>query len=343
MRRKIRNIIISRIDNLGDVVLTLPMTGVLKELYPDSRIIFLGKSYTRPLINLSINIDDFIAWDEIKNLPLSKQVEKFRSLTADIIIHVFPRPEIAKLASKAKIPIRLGTTRRFYHWIYCNQRIKLSRRNSDIHEAQLNLKLLIPLGAKGNYKLPEIPDYYGLKITKSLPDEFNELLSRKRFNLILHPKSKGSAREWSIENFSRLIEILPKERYKIFITGTQEDGELIKGFLSVYKKYIVNLVGRLDLKELISFINGADGIIAASTGPLHIASALGTYTLGLYSPMRPIHPGRWAPIGKNAEYMVIDKECNECRKSMECKCIQSIKPEDVLMKLSSVSKIKKVL
>ncbi|MBK7669733.1 MAG: hypothetical protein IPJ32_21845 [Sphingobacteriaceae bacterium] len=31
----------------------------------------------------------------------------------------------------------------------------------------------------------------------------------------------------------------------------------------------------MTLKQFISFINNADALVAASTGPLHIASALG--------------------------------------------------------------------
>jgi len=84
---------------------------------------------------------------------------------------------------------------------------------------------------------------------------------------------------------------------------------------------------------LISFINEIDGMVAASTGPLHIAAALGKYALGIYPPIKPMHPSRWAPLGKNADYLVINKNCNKCRKLDKCECIESIKPEDVKSKL----------
>jgi len=47
----VKRIIISRTDNLGDVILTLPMAGILKQRFPDSTIIFLGKKYTKPLVD----------------------------------------------------------------------------------------------------------------------------------------------------------------------------------------------------------------------------------------------------------------------------------------------------
>lgn len=65
----------------------------------------------------------------------------------------------------------------------------------------------------------------------------------------------------------------------------------------------------MNLKQFISFIAAADGLIAASTGPLHIAAALGKVALGIYPPIKPMHPpGRWAPLGKNASYLVLEKK-----------------------------------
>ncbi len=96
---------------------------------------------------------------------------------------------------------------------------------------------------------------------------------------------------------------------------------------------VINLTGQLSLDELISFIGNTDGLVAASTGPLHIAAALGKKAIGIYAPMRPIHPGRWAPIGEHASYLVWDKACNNCRKSFDCECIRSITPEDVVKQL----------
>jgi heptosyltransferase-3 len=339
----IKRIILSRVDSLGDVVLTLPMAGVLKEILPDCRVIFLGNNYTAPLIGASKHVDQFVSWDSIKHLAPAEGVEALRLLKADVLIHVFPRSEIARLAFKAKIPIRLGTHRRLYHWFYCNQKVKLARRASDIHESQLNLKLLAPLGAKEAYDLSEIPHYYGLENVKPLTGVAKELLSKRRFNLILHPKSKGSAREWGVENFSRLVRLLPREQYKVFITGTREDGRLLNDFLVDHRQDVVDMTGKLDLEGLMSFISCADGIVAASTGPLHIAAALGKYAIGLYAPMRPIHPGRWAPVGTNADFLVKNIICDACKKELECRCIKSIDPEEVIQALAAANQSKVLL
>jgi len=83
----------------------------------------------------------------------------------------------------------------------------------------------------------------------------------------------------------------------------------------------------MSLAQLMSFIEACDGLVAASTGPLHIAAALGKTAIGIYPPIRPMHPGRWAPVGKQAKFAVIEKECSDCRNNGMCHCMQEISPE----------------
>jgi len=333
-------IIISRTDGIGDVILTLPVAGILKQHFPDCEIIFLGTKYTKPIIELSANIDKFVDWDEMKTKSEAYCVKNFKDINADAIIHLFPNKQIAKIARIASIPIRIGTTGRFYNWFNCNKLIPISRLRSNMHEAQLNIALLKGLKIKKNIPLNEIANYYGLKKIKHA--DYSNYLSKEKFNIILHPKTKGSAREWGIDNYSNLIALLPSEKYNILITGTKEDGEALNK--SLFEKFpeIKNMTGKFTLTELIDFISQSDGLIAASTGPLHISAALGNVSIGLYAPMKPIHPGRWAPLGKYATYLVNQKKCSKCKKSVNCECIQSINAIQVKEKLESLLKSKVV-
>lgn len=328
-----RKIIISRTDSLGDVILTLPMAGILKKKYPSSQIIFLGSSYTRDIILCSSNIDLYIDWQEIFKMEFSSRIDAFRNLEADAIVHVFPRKEIAQLACHSKIPTRIGTTGRFYHYLYCNKLVPFTRRRSSLHEAQLNIKLLQPFNILSTVSPREIWNNYGFSspVIQSFPGKDD--IDKSKFNLIIHPKSKGSSREWGASNFSALIRLLPTEKFKIFITGTPDEGLLIKKELIDPFPQVKDMTGKLSLKELIGFINAADGLVAASTGPLHIAAALGKYVLGLYPPIRPMNPQRWAPIGTKAEFLVLEKKCNKCRSGSHCDCIEGISPQIVKNKI----------
>ena len=322
--------IISRTDSIGDVILTLPMTGLLKQLYPDSFVYFLGQTYTQPVIECCNAVDAFLDWSEIKKKTTTEQVVFFQSLSADEIIHVFPKKDIAKLAQYAKIPIRTGTKNRWYHWLYCNKRIKLSRRKSNLHEAQLNCKLLSDFSDKEAPRLEELRSFYGTKPIEALPNKLQQYIVPEKTNLILHPKSKGSAREWGLENYAELMELLPQDKYNILLTGTEEEGLLFRERLVFPYSFVKDLSGKISLKELISLIFAADALVACSTGPLHIAAMLNKLVIGIYPPIKPMHPGRWSPIGENAHVLALDKDCNQCRKSTDCECIRSIKAIQVL-------------
>ena len=328
--KKPKKIIISRTDSIGDVVLTLPMAGALKAFNPDCTIIFLGRNYTRDVALLSGHVDEFVSWDDTAGLDETQKIEFLKKLGADVIIHVFPQAEIARISAKAKIPLRIGSTGRLYHYRYCNKLVVLSRKNAEFHEAQLNFKLLAPItGSKSIPGLDEVQSFYGIKPENKLDEKWQGLIDKEKFNLILHPKSKGSAREWPLNKYTELIKLLPEDRFKVFVTGTEEEGKMIQGFLEENKNKLTNLIGKFTLNELIRFIGAADGLVAASTGPLHLAAAMGKLAVGIYPPIRPMHPGRWAPLGQNAHYLVVENECNDCRKSLHCHCIEEIEPEQV--------------
>jgi ADP-heptose:LPS heptosyltransferase len=326
---KPQRIIISRTDSIGDVILTLSVLGILKEHFPNSYLLFLGSDYTKDIISCCEHVDEFLDWTAISKLSKEEAISFVKSMNADAIIHVFPRKEIAALAKKANIKIRVGTRNRIFHWTTCNKLVKLSRKNSELHESQLNTKLLSPFGINKLFNLSEIITYNGFHEKVLLPEKYSSLIDKEKFNLILHPKSKGSAREWGLENFGKLIEILPPEKYKIFISGTKDEAALMQAEILDKYKDITDLTGKLTLAEFISFIAKADGLIAASTGPLHIAAALNKHAIGIYPPIKPMYPKRWKPIGKNAHYFVKDKICNDCRKLNECECMKSITPGEI--------------
>jgi len=353
----LRHILISRTDSIGDVILTLPLAGLLRNRYPDARISFLGMPYTREIIESCRHIDSFVDWQLIKEQPEEDSIRQFKELNADIILHVFPRKEIARLAKKAGIPKRLGTTGRLYNWLYCNLLIPISRRNSDLHEAILNLKLTEKIhgysisGKTVDFKdnpnmvsIDTIPSMYGFSAKPVSDITFGGLISPDDLNIILHPRSKGSAREWGLNNYAQLAQQLMSGSFskfpqsiRIFITGTRAEGEMLReeGFFDKAGD-VTDVTGKFNLGEFIQFINCTDVLIAGSTGPLHIASALGKIALGLYPPIKPMHPGRWAPLGERSGFIVANKDCSKCRKSSKCECMHLITVHQVQQKLETM-------
>jgi heptosyltransferase-3 len=333
LSRPFKKIIISRTDAIGDVVLTLPMATFIKNNIDDCRIIFFGRSYTKPVIDCCNSIDEFLNYDTFLKLD-NKQRTDFLNTGADAIIHVYPRSTIALAAKSARIKARIGTTNRIYHWTTCNKLIRLGRKNSNLHEAQLNFKLLSPLGISTDIALKDIPALYNFQNKTVLRNDIKQILSNDKFKLIVHPFSNRSAREWPLENYTALINSLPAEKFQVIVTGTEREIESINAMMKTLPQDVINVAGKFELSELISLISACDGLLSVSTGPLHIAAACGKNALGIYPPIRPMHPGRWAPVGIKAEYIVPDKTCSDCAmNSAACHCITEITANVVLSKI----------
>lgn len=332
-------ILISRTDGIGDVVLTLPLAGVIKHCFADVRVLFLGRTYTQAVVGMCGDVDEFLNWDELaKDENRGGKILKAKQI--DVVLHVFPNKEVAKLCKQAGIKSRVGTSHRIYNWLFCNKLVHFSRRNSNEHEAVLNLKLLYPLTKReSRITVENICDYVHIKAVK-VPSCADKLLETSRyFKLILHPKSKGSAREWGLHNFRLLIEALDKTKFRIFLCGTEEEGQRFRGeLLSETDENVYDLSGKLSLEQYICLIADSDALVAASTGPLHIAAVLNRHAIGLYPPIRPMNPERWQPIGRKVKVFCKDKVCNSCRKTTYCSCMQSIKPKEVAEYLSNLCK-----
>ncbi|CAN5195783.1 glycosyltransferase family 9 protein [soil metagenome] len=316
------NIIISRADSIGDVVLTLPVATILKKYFPHIKIAFLGKAYTRSVIEACTSIDLFIDADAFMTEEIKIFGEK-----PEAIIHVLPVRKIASRAYHLKIPLRIGTTNRVFHWLTCNKLVKLSRKNSLLHEAQLNVKLLQPFGITHSFSLDELGYAFGLENIKPLAPQFISLIDQHKYNLILHPKSQGNGREWGIENFIKLIELLDLQKFKIFISGIAKEREMLEPLFKAAGEKVTDITGLMNLDAFISFIAVCNGLIASGTGPLHLAAALGKDAFGIYPPLRPIHPGRWAPLGPKAKAFVVNRSCTDCKKNkVACHCIAEVDP-----------------
>lgn len=315
------SIIISRTDSIGDVMLTLPLAGILRHHYPKAQLTFLGRSYTVPVLQCCTHLDQVLTLEELDHGGLARM----RALKADAIVHVFPDKRVARLAMMAGIPHRIGTSHRWWHWLMANERVALGRKNSDLHEAQLNTQLLRPFGITRSWDLDELADHSGFA-APAADDTVGELVRGGRKRIILHPGSQGSAVEWGTDRFSELIHLLHPGQFEVIVTGTQQESTALRASLPMHLPHVTDASGMLTLHQLIALIARSDALVAASTGPLHIAAACGIRTIGLYARQRPLHPGRWAPIGKDVHVLVNSASTSSDPKEQ----IRSIEADQVL-------------
>lgn len=324
------HILICRTDNIGDVVLTLPMARRLRELNPDARISMLCRSYAADVVRLSRNVDDVIALEDISDDP----VDYMRQAGIDTVILAQPHQMLAKAAFRAGVRHRIGNSRqKLYLMLFCNRHVRFSKRDTDHHEAQINFEFLRPYGARDIPRCDEIAGYQHFSLPRD--PELAHLLAGEQFNLIFHPYSNGHGREWPLGNYTELARLLGRAgNVRIWLTGSAEEGQRLReqGSELLAQPYVHNVCGRFSLQQLAIFIDMADGLVASGTGPLHLSGALGQRTLGLFPPTRPMHPGRWAALGKRCTNLCgSNTDCPDCASQQQrtCRCMDTITPRQV--------------
>ncbi len=288
------SLLLSRTDNLGDVLLTLPLAAHLKKILPQVRIVFLGKRYTRPVLERCLAVDEIIDLEDFNENSL-------RKLQIDCVLHVFPNRAVAKICADAGLSMRVGTAHRLFHWWRCNRLLFFSRKNSQLHEAQLNFEFLRPLHPMAGAQAipPQIGDLVGTVCFKGLPSEQKAELNPKKPTVFFHPCSKGSAAEWPLSSYLELI----KERqhsYHFIMTGTLDDQKSLEKRCPELLCHpgVENLMGHTSLGDLINVIHArCDLFLSVSTGPIHLAALLNKRVVGLYPKERPMFAQRWSPLG----------------------------------------------
>ena len=326
-----KHVLISRQDNIGDIILTLPMAARLKQLNPGVKITLLCRAYAAEVVRYCDDIDDVVEIESIKDDLFSY----LKQSDIDTVILAQPDHPLVKAAFRARIPHRIANARqKIYQLLYCNRRVYFSKGQTDNHEAQINFEFLRPYGLKEIPDRSQIPALYHFSVPQD--DASSALLAPHAFNLILHTKSNGHGREWPIASFLAVAQELRQQTdVHIWLTGSAKEGEWLQQHAHelLALPNVSNICGTQTLTQLTSFITQADGLIASGTGPLHLAAALGTRTLGLFPPARPMHLGRWAALGPRASNLSIGGEgCPACRNRgpITCACMLAITPAAVM-------------
>jgi ADP-heptose:LPS heptosyltransferase len=323
------HVLICRTDNIGDVILTLPITARLKQEFPSIKISFMCRAYAAGVVKQCSTVDEVV---EVETF-LADPASFFAQADVDTVLFAQPNQGLVLEAFKARIPNRIGNARqKLYQLLFCNRRVRFSKSTSTLHEAQFNFYFLRPFGIDSMPEPAAIPALYAFRDFDD--EEIRRLLQPHAFNLVIHTKSNGHGREWPVEHYYALARQLSGNRHiHLWATGSAAEGQWLEQNAPELLQLpnVTNVCGKFTLDQLTSFIRAANGLIASGTGPLHISAALGQRTLGLFPPTRPMHPGRWAPLGKRAQVLCVSTSCVGCREkqTISCDCMKNIAPDTV--------------
>ena len=319
-------LLIIRPDRIGDVILSTPVFASLRAARPNWTISVMVRPAVAELLTGNPDVDTVITLETDDKPSFSNTrglADKLRSLTFDLAIHLYSDFWLSLAVWRAGVPHRLGPASKLAQVFY-NHTIKQRRSSGGSHEADYNLGLLAPL---------EIPFKRESKIVlqNGVSNGAKQMMDEQKKNVGVFPCMGGSARNWKPEKYAQLADYLSGKGVNVILMcGPGEEKKLdeVQSHTAAdYGRYTGST-----LTGLAAVIKALDCFVAPSTGPLHMASAVGTPAVGIYCPIRVCLPERWGPIGGiDKSFVPAVPVCDSCT-GEQCgyyDCMDSIEVEPV--------------
>ncbi len=339
---KVMEILIVKLSAIGDVVHTLPVLDVLYHQFPESTINWVVEEKASDIIKDHPYLEKVIIskrkrW--LKDLkkpslwyPVLREIMGFiRELRAEkydvgIDFQGLLKSGILVFLSRGKRKMGYSNAREMSSF-FLNEKVPFYPL--DKHAVERNINLVRYLGAKPDeINFPVIVAEEDRKKIDSFISAHG--LSASKPLIAIHSQAGWATKRWNPLKMARFADKLV-ELYaaQIVFTGGSDENLSIEAIMSQMQHSSVNAAGETSLKELACLISLSRLMITVDSGPMHIASAMGTPTVVLFGPTAPWRTG---PYCNNALIIRKQLSCSPCFKR-ECDsrtCMEEISIDEVL-------------
>jgi heptosyltransferase-2 len=332
----IKNILVIRLDRIGDTVMTTPIFRALKEKWSDAQITVLANPVNKNIVINNPFIDCILIYDrENKHKSLKSRLSFFkdvREMEFDIVIDPYLDYELNTsfitrlVGSKYRLGFEFAGRGFFYNIRYASNTFPVSTDKK--HMIDYNLDLIGCIGVKANKKQPEI---FLSADEKENASRILEKVGVNPKNIIVgvHPGGNYESQRWPIERFASVSDyLIASYGIKVILFGGQDERELLSEFKECAVKAPI-ILEELNLREFMSVLSHCNLFLCNNSGPLHIATALNIPTVSTMGPTIPFH---WWPRGDNHIVLRKDMDCSPCKKGI-CEtheCMELITTDDFL-------------
>lgn len=334
----IKGILVIKLRNIGDVLLTTPALKALKEALPDARITAVVPAGTEEMLSLNPNVSDIVTFKRGAGIRSELDfIRRIRAKKYEIAINMTEgdRGAILALLSGAKYRIGidplgkgfLGKKHLFTHLV--------RYVNDGRHRAAMDLDILKPLGIE--YLNPEVQLF-----TSPEDDLYVEgLLSSNGIGsgdrvAVVHPTSRWLFKCWRDEAVAEVIDYLEGRGIRTVLTSGPDKKELerVSNIIALAKTSPLDLSGRLTLKRLAALFRKSSLFFGVDTAPMHMAAAVGTPVVALFGPS---DSDIWGPftekriiISRKHEFPCVPCNKDGCGGSKKSRCLDEITAREAI-------------
>jgi heptosyltransferase I len=276
---------------VGDICHTLPVVRTIQDHWPNTKITWVIGKLESTLVDDVPGVE-FVVLDKSRGLRAYRDLStEMRGRFFDALLHMQVSLRSSVASRLIPAPIRLGFDRdraKDFQWLFTTHRIEPKRHQ---HVMEGLFGFAHTLGIQESTLCWDIP----------ISDRAREFAARHvgtdRRTLVISPCSTSryrNWRNWSTEGYAAVADYaVEKHHMSVILTGGSTDMEKRYGdeICRLARHPPTHLIGQTDLKELLAILDKAHVLIAPDSGPVHMATTVGTPVIGLYVTSNPMRTG----------------------------------------------------
>jgi|GEM_PF-51411 len=322
-----RKFLVVNMNYMGDALLTTPAIAALRQAFPDAQIdTVVGAGTAAEVLHGNPDLNQIIA--RTARGGASRLLQIYRLLRAgrytDAVI-LPPLPGYAFAAWLARTPRRIGLGGRGM-----NHFLTHLRRSTAVHMADAMLDTM-PLSPSAERRR---------RLVVAVDEESEEAAAALLAECGIEPGISlvavniGATRpqkRWFAESFAAMLDGLGDTQVVLVGAGA-EDTQMAADIVSRTKSSPINLVGKTKVRALAAILKRCDLLISGDSGPMHLATAVGTPCVALFGSTDPNVTG---PFDEYSEAIYKNLSCSPCGNHPTCNgrydCLREITPEEVVL------------
>ena len=334
-----KRVLVIKLDHLGDVLLATPVFSNLRQAYPDAELHALTGTWSRVVLEGHPDVNKVLTYNSPvfcrTGSPTSlretfRLYKQLRHQKYDLLVALRSDWRTVCFALLRVTPKRLD-------------RAALQVANkfgapqfTGIHETTRNLDVLHKAG------IPTPIQTTTFSVTREDEKWASDFLgslhiNRERPVIAIHPGSPVPIKRWVPERYAEFADwLIARKRAQILFVGVEDEIPIITEIQGLMRAETENIAGKTTLTQLASILHISNVFIGNDSGPMHLAAAVGTPTIGLYGPGNPT---RFRPVGAMCQTIRRKTDCPPCPETAcrfgENGCMSKIEVADVIQTLES--------
>jgi len=283
-----QSICILRLSAIGDVTHVMPIIRLIQRYRPGTHITWIIGKLEGQLLQGLANVE-FIVYDKHGGLRAIRGLRKaLKGRSFDVLLHMQVSACANLLSTQVKAPARIGWDRprwRERHQWFINRSVRSVPRQ---HQVDAFLEFAVALGLESG------PPEWNLPITKEDAEWAKQQTGDEAPVLMISPCSSHPARNWSADRYAAVADYaISKYGMRVVLVGGPTETELntSRDIEAAMHGPVLNLIGKDTINQTVALLQRATVLLSPDSGPVHLASAVGTPVIGLYAATPSLRSG----------------------------------------------------